>query len=39
MTMITRIRAAYDEVTAPYRGPDGLLALPTAALLASASVP
>lgn len=37
--MIGRIRAAFDEVTARYRGPDGLLALPTAALLASASVP
>ncbi|MGC4746210.1 class I SAM-dependent methyltransferase [Micromonospora sp. DT201] len=37
--MIARIRAAYDELTAAYRGADGLLALPTAALLASASVP
>ncbi|MBQ1034711.1 class I SAM-dependent methyltransferase [Micromonospora sp. C81] len=37
--MIVRIRAAYDELTAPYRDPDGLLALPTAALLASGSVP
>ncbi|RQX13098.1 class I SAM-dependent methyltransferase [Micromonospora arida] len=37
--MIARIRAAYDELTARYRGSDGLLALPTAALLASASVP
>ncbi|MEK8105451.1 hypothetical protein NKG94_10455 [Micromonospora sp. M12] len=34
-----RIRAAYDELTAAYRDSDGLLALPTAALLASASVP
>ncbi|MEU8169835.1 methyltransferase domain-containing protein [Micromonospora sp. NPDC049004] len=37
--VIVRIRAAYDELTAPYRDPDGRLALPTAALLASASVP
>ncbi|MBM0235793.1 class I SAM-dependent methyltransferase [Micromonospora sp. STR1_7] len=37
--MITRIRVAYDELTAAYRDADGLLALPTAALLASASVP
>ncbi|MEU8179498.1 class I SAM-dependent methyltransferase [Micromonospora sp. NPDC049044] len=37
--MVTRIRAAYDELTAAYRDPDGLLVLPTAALLASASVP
>ncbi|MEU7847770.1 class I SAM-dependent methyltransferase [Micromonospora parva] len=37
--VLARIRAAFDEVTARYRGPDGLLALPTAALLASASVP
>ncbi|MET8366766.1 class I SAM-dependent methyltransferase [Micromonospora sp. NPDC049580] len=37
--VIARIRAAYDELTAAYRDPDGLLALPTAALLASASVP
>ena len=37
--MLSRIRAAFDEVTARYRGPDGLLTLPTAALLASASVP
>ncbi|MET8233193.1 class I SAM-dependent methyltransferase [Micromonospora sp. NPDC005298] len=36
---IVRIRAAFDELTAAYRAPDGLLALPTAALLASASVP
>ncbi|WFE99504.1 class I SAM-dependent methyltransferase [Micromonospora sp. WMMD964] len=36
---LVRIRAAYDEVTAPYRDSDGLLALPTAALLASATVP
>lgn len=37
--VITRIRAAYDELTAAYRDTDGLLVLPTAALLASASVP
>ncbi|MFF5180862.1 class I SAM-dependent methyltransferase [Micromonospora sp. NPDC000316] len=37
--MISRIRAAYDERTAAYRDTDGLLVLPTAALLASASVP
>ncbi|MEV7327956.1 hypothetical protein [Micromonospora sp. NPDC093244] len=37
--MVVRIRAAYDELTAAYRDTDGLLALPTAALLASASVP
>ncbi|MDG4781625.1 methyltransferase domain-containing protein [Micromonospora sp. WMMD961] len=37
--MIVRIRSAYDELTSVYRGADGLLALPTAALLASASVP
>ncbi|MEW2427413.1 methyltransferase domain-containing protein [Micromonospora sp. NPDC047644] len=37
--VISRIRAAYDELTARYRGQDGLLALPTAALLATASVP
>ncbi|WP_422740416.1 class I SAM-dependent methyltransferase [Micromonospora sp. WMMD729] len=37
--VLARIRAAYDELTAAYRGADGLLALPTAALLASASVP
>ncbi|MFI6240135.1 hypothetical protein ACIBEF_09690 [Micromonospora sp. NPDC050795] len=37
--VISRIRAAYDKLTARYRGPDGLLTLPTAALLASASAP
>ncbi|MEU5909749.1 hypothetical protein [Micromonospora sp. NPDC047527] len=37
--MISRIRAAYDELTTAYRNTEGLLALPTAALLASASVP
>ncbi|MCX5065199.1 class I SAM-dependent methyltransferase [Micromonospora lupini] len=37
--VIARIRASYDELTAAYRGADGLLALPTAALLASAAVP
>ena len=37
--VISRIRAAYDKLSARYRGQDGLLALPTAALLASASVP
>ncbi|MEU7803511.1 class I SAM-dependent methyltransferase [Micromonospora arborensis] len=37
--VIARIRAAYDELTAAYRDADGLLALPTAALLATASVP
>ena len=34
---IAHIRAAYDRLTAPYRRPDGLLALPTAALLAAAT--
>ena len=34
---ITHIRAVYDELTTPYRRPDGLLALPTAALLAAAT--
>lgn len=33
--MTDRIRAEYDRLAAPYRGPDGMLALPTAALLAS----
>ncbi|MET7863300.1 class I SAM-dependent methyltransferase [Micromonospora taraxaci] len=37
--VLARIRAVYDEVTAPYRDADGLLALPTVALLASATVP
>ncbi|MBO4142583.1 class I SAM-dependent methyltransferase [Micromonospora tulbaghiae] len=36
--MIVRIRETYDKLTAAYRGDDGLLALPTAALLASAVV-
>ncbi|GIE82432.1 hypothetical protein Aph02nite_83820 [Actinoplanes philippinensis] len=36
---ITRIRTEYDRHTATYRGADGLLALPTAALLAHATVP
>jgi SAM-dependent methyltransferase len=36
--MITRIRQEYDRLTVPYRDDAGLLALPTAALLASASV-
>ena len=36
--VVARIRKRYDEVTAAYREPDGLLALPTAALLASAVV-
>ena len=35
---ITRIRYQYDQHTAPYRATDGHLGLPTAALLASASV-
>jgi SAM-dependent methyltransferase len=35
---ITRIRTEYDRHTAAYRTADGLLALPTAALLASATV-
>ncbi|MEU7586653.1 class I SAM-dependent methyltransferase [Micromonospora sp. NPDC049230] len=37
--VLTRIRTGYDELTAAYRDSDGLLALPTAALLASAFVP
>jgi SAM-dependent methyltransferase len=32
---IAGIRAVYDELTAPYRRADGMLALPTAALLAA----
>lgn len=36
---INRIRHQYDRITAAYRDTDGLLALPTAALLASAAVP
>jgi SAM-dependent methyltransferase len=35
---VERVRARYDEVTASYRELDGRLALPTAALLASAIV-
>ncbi|GAA2374527.1 class I SAM-dependent methyltransferase [Dactylosporangium salmoneum] len=37
-SMITRIRHEYERLTAAYRSDDGLLALPTAALLASAAV-
>ncbi|NES30017.1 methyltransferase domain-containing protein [Micromonospora terminaliae] len=33
-----RVRREYDRLAAPYRQPDGSLALPTAALLASARV-
>jgi SAM-dependent methyltransferase len=36
---IDRIRDRYDQLTAAYREADGRLALPTAALLAGASVP
>jgi SAM-dependent methyltransferase len=36
---INRIRHRYDRMTEPYREPDGRLALPTAALLASATAP
>lgn len=36
---IDRIRDRYDQHTAAYRDTDGRLALPTAALIASASVP
>ena len=36
--VITRIRHAYDRLTTPDRTDDGRLALPTAALLASATV-
>jgi SAM-dependent methyltransferase len=36
--MIARIRHQYDQHIAPYRDTDGQLGLPTAALLASASV-
>jgi hypothetical protein len=36
--MITRIRHEYERLTAAYRSDDGLLAMPTAALLASAAV-
>ena len=31
---LRQVRAAYDELTEPYRGPDGILALPASALLA-----
>ena len=37
--MVEHVRAVFDEVTAPYLGPDGRLALPAAALLASGAVP
>jgi SAM-dependent methyltransferase len=37
--VIDRIRLAYDRLTAAYRGADGLLALPTAALLAWGTAP
>ncbi|MEU4622692.1 methyltransferase domain-containing protein [Actinoplanes sp. NPDC023801] len=36
---ITRIRAEYDARTAPYRSADGMLALPTAAVLGVGIVP
>ena len=36
--MVARIRAAFDELTAPYLGADGLLALPTAAVLGTGVV-
>jgi SAM-dependent methyltransferase len=36
---IARIRAEYDARTAPYRSPDGMLALPTAAVLGAGIVP
>jgi len=36
--MITRIRHQYDQYTARYRDADDQLGLPTAGLLASASV-
>ncbi|WP_238015050.1 class I SAM-dependent methyltransferase [Dactylosporangium sp. AC04546] len=36
--MIARIRHEYERLTAAYRSDDGLLALPTAALLASTAV-
>ena len=32
---LRRVRAAYDELIAPYLGPDGMLALPASALLAA----
>ena len=37
--VVDRIRSEYDQLAAGYRGADGMLALPTAALLASAAVP
>ncbi|HEX7745790.1 MAG TPA: hypothetical protein VF462_11080 [Micromonosporaceae bacterium] len=37
-SVIARIRAQYDRLTAPHRDDGGLLALPTEALLASAAV-
>ncbi|GAB2613813.1 hypothetical protein Aab01nite_70160 [Paractinoplanes abujensis] len=36
--VVAEVRAAFDEVTAPYRTEDGKLALPAAALLASGAV-
>ncbi|GIE31246.1 methyltransferase [Actinoplanes italicus] len=36
---IARIRSEYDARTAPYRSPDGVLALPTAAVLGVGFVP
>jgi hypothetical protein len=36
--MIDRIRKEYDRLAADYRGADGMLALPTAALLAAGTV-
>lgn len=38
MAVRERIRREYDRLAAPYRHADGSLALPTAALLASARV-
>ncbi|MBM2617961.1 methyltransferase domain-containing protein [Actinoplanes sp. LDG1-06] len=38
-SVIAEIRAAFDELTAPYLSDDGLLALPTQALLAGAQRP
>ena len=36
--VVGRVRRAYDQVSAAYLGPDGRLALPTAALLAAGTV-
>ncbi|MEV0900629.1 class I SAM-dependent methyltransferase [Actinoplanes sp. NPDC049802] len=36
---VTRIRREFTQRTAPYRGPDGVLAVPTAAVLARGTVP